>query len=289
MKKFLLKNYAPVFAAVFIYNAFLLTGCLANAYLPNNHNVPLLEKKGDFMVSAAVNLTIPATFFINSTTPSAQVNLAFAPIDNLGLIFNGGYSGKSLGLSSDIRKISASENSYNTVQGFNWELGCGIVKQSKEKLFLEIYALGGSGSTTSIYYFYQLFSFSGSSSRTTQPIRVDYTTFSLQPVLGIRSSNLEVALSLKTTGLGFKIPENQKNVDPRDIDVLLAENSNTLYNLGLNYRAESALTLRYGWQNIKIQGQAGTGLFIDNPFVWSFWGSLGVQLNLSTFKEKSKF
>jgi hypothetical protein len=289
MKKFLLKNYAPVFAVAFIYNTFLLTGCLANAYLPNNHNVPLLEKKGELKASATVNLTSSTPFFtISSITPSVQVNLAMAPIDNLGLIFNGGYSSRGLGSDDDFRNTKYHSDYYKINQGFNWELGCGIMKQPSKNLFLEIYALGGSGATTSIYSFYQFTSGGGSSSRTTQPIRVDYSTFSLQPVIGHRDGRLETALSLKATGINFRVARDQRNVDIKDLEALIVDFETYQSKFFLNPRIESAFTLRYGWENFKIQGQAGVGLFIINPLASSLWGSLGVQLNLSTFKEKDK-
>jgi hypothetical protein len=276
MKKILFKNYSLVFAAILIYGASTLTGCLASSYLPNNHNVPLLKEQGELRGSASFNLTQPATTLY--TSPSAQVNLAYAPTKNIGLILNGGFSGKGF----TPLPVVDSFNFYRSFNGLNGELGVGFfTPMANDNLRFEIYALGGLGSTAS-----SIFSFNRQTLLSQDRLRVGYTTLALQPVIGYRMGVFEAALSLKAMGMNFRVNRNQNNVNVAIIDEFV-DGLETAFNPTWNFMLEPALTLRGGWDNVKIQGQVGMNAFVTS-IGGSAWGSLGVQFNLNPTASSSK-
>ena len=144
-------------------------GCKGPYYIPNNHNVPLLEQKGDLSANAATRISI--------TRPSIDFQLGYALTDKLGVMYNFNHQ------SFAPLFINRSTSQYS-------ELGLGTFSKSKSQWIREIYGVVGIGKVKTDIGFEQV-------------DILKYTKYGLQANIGTKASNLHASFSSRLMRLSY--------------------------------------------------------------------------------------
>ena len=224
-----------------------LTACSPKYYVANTQNVPLLSERGE------VNLTLAGN------TDKVEFQGAFAVTDHVGIKANGGWF------------IPSNLDNGNGGSGKFGELGVGYftkVRESENWVF-ETYGIAGFGTMEnhmpSTVTDYPL---------TSGKISANLLRVGLQPNFGYKSEHFSIALSSRFVHLSYdKIRGDLTFYDERQADYLRDHSSNFLI--------EPALTIKGGFEMIKLQIQYGYSFNLTNtnfrqehPFI-----SLGLNFN----------
>jgi hypothetical protein len=210
---------------------FLLSSCSRYYYVADTQNIPLFREKNEYRLSGA--------FGFGDESKAIEVQSAYSISDNIGVMANlmhawgGDIQGKDYGRGTCI------------------DGGIGYFKPIKNYGVFEIYGgLGGcvqhheytglryNSVTGSIYTEYD-----GNS-------RVASMKLFLQPSFGVTYSVFDFILSTRISSISFMSLENNVFGNTYDFDEL-----NSLSEHG-QFFIEPAGTLRGGWDNFKLQGQA---------------------------------
>lgn len=215
-----------VFALLLVVLAFC--SCSRYYYLPIVQNVPLLQEKKDVRVAGFFS-----SDFKYYSAFDAQATYAFA--DNFGVMVNGTYANSvdfghgtyvetGLGYFKPVKNINLFNN-FEATEIFDVFAGFGA---GREKQFWE-----GENSYADI---------SG------------HNIF-IQPSLGLSSKYLDVALSVRFCNLTFNKIELNNCGDLDGVDYLTTDS---------HYILEPALTIRGGFEKIKLQIQAQYSANLNN-------------------------
>ena len=207
---------------------FLSMGCNPKYYTPNTQNVPLLSEKGE------TNLTI------SGNGNQAEFQGAFALSSGFALKANGG-----LFIPPDLDNGNGGSGSF-------FEVGGGYFKPIGENLVFETYAIAGFGSMEN-----HLPSTMESNPLTQGDISASVLRYGIQPNFGYKSNNFSAALSSRVVNLTYSNIEGDLIFDGVDQVNYLKDNSS-------NFLIEPALTLRGGFEKIKLQLQYGYSINLSN-------------------------
>jgi hypothetical protein len=218
----------PVGRAAWATVLCLLSGC-ATYYEPNAHNIPLFQEKGEVRVAAGINEGSAGL----GHTDGKDFQGAYAVTDHVGVMVNMFFTGNTDDLSGD------------TGKGRLVECGAGYYSPVTDHFVFETYGGAGLGRLTR----------SGTLGQTSVSARRVF----LQPSLGYASRGFDAALSLRVCGLTYYgIPEHSVDDNGRYM-------AQELKAAGSSLLAEPALTLRAGWEPIKLQLQAGLSRNLTHP------------------------
>ncbi|MGV3640602.1 MAG: hypothetical protein ACO1NZ_08800 [Adhaeribacter sp.] len=222
-----------IFQAV-VFMALSLEGCFPKYYSPNAHNVPLLRHKGETTGSISVGGGEVVNLGVDAQASTALTN-HFALMGNFYAA-----GGKDTG---------------GSARGSFFELGGGYYSPFAPKLFktsntmegflkpsLIFSAFGGGGLGTVINYYDE---------EKIKSSRSKFTRVFVQPAIGLKTSYLEAALSLRLANLHYystRKRDGMTGYQGRAMD-FFGENSIFLW--------EPGLTVRGGWDYIKLQAQLG--------------------------------
>ncbi len=202
--------------------------CSPKYYTPNSHNVPLLSEKGE------TNLTLAGN------ENRLEFQGAYAVSDNIAIKADG-----SLFNPKD-------EDNGDGGSGKFIELGAGYFKPITDKWIFETYGILGFGSfenhrPSSIY----------SNPGTNGDISANLLRIGVQPNFGFKSKYFSAALSSRFVNLSFNQIEG---------DLMYGGNNQTQYlrDNSSNFLIEPALTLRAGFDKIKLQLQQGFSFNLSN-------------------------
>ncbi len=223
----------------------LTGGCSNYNYIPNTHNIPLLQEEGE------IHLDFSGSFG-NSLTYEGQA--AFSAVKNFGIIGNISYHNALL-----------FGDEYDDCYGYHVEGGAGTFLSLNRHFIFETYTGFGFGKVLNGYPY-----------STTAIFR--FNRYFLQPSVGYTSDSFDAAFALRMCGLRYH--DNQLMGVPRDGDPFQLV---YLESIPLSILLEPAVTLRVGWEFAKIQLKAGYSGNITNPDIWQadFYFSLGIYLTLS--------
>lgn len=229
----------------------LMTGCNV-AYIPNQHNVPVMQEKGDTK--------------INLSTTNIQGSYAFS--DKYAVMANFYFRENDWESSVDSMTTTTQEN--YTANRFLGEAGIGYYNPLSEKATFEVFTGVGLGSID----FTNSFSTLGNESS----YYADMAKVFLQPDIGYESEYFDAIFSTRLNYVGFT------NIDTSDYALSNLKRDN-LYNLNKHpyFFLEPAITLRLGYRYVKLHTQAilATKLNPEEINYRSFGINMGVIVDLS--------
>lgn len=223
--------------------ALIFSACNPKYYVPNTQNVPLLTNRGEFTANVATNG--------NQFEGQAAIGLN----KNTGIQVNGGwFAPKDL-------------DNGNGGSGKFGEIGIGYSRNLGKTLVFETYGLFGLGSVEN-----HLPSTIDSAKTTTGKIFSNVQRFAIQPAIGYKGRKFEVALSSRIGYLTFSKPSGSLIYNNMDQVQYLKDNATTML-------VEPAVTLRYGYKNLKFQAQLGQSFNLTNAnFLQDkSWLTVGLQ------------
>lgn len=260
-----MKKHLLLYAVVFLVLA--LEGCSPVYYSPNSHNVPLLTQKGETTGSIAFGGGEVVDFGVDVQASTALTN-HFALMGNFYRAYG--------------------EETGGSGRGSFFEIGGGYFSPVAPALFkaannttniltpsLVFSAFGGAGLGTVLNYY---------DKASVKRSRSHFSRVFVQPAIGLKTSNLEAALSLRLANLhdySINNREGQPDYQGKRMD-FFGEQSYFLW--------EPALTIRGGWDYIKLQAQFGLSINqTDSYFNQEHFNvNLGLYFNLFPNKRLGK-
>lgn len=205
-----------------------LASCNPKFYSPNTQNVPLISEKGE------TNLTL------SGNGNQVEFQGAYGVSEGFALQANGG-----LFIPPDL-------DNGNGGSGKFIELGAGYFKPLTSNLVFETYALFGMGS------FENHFPTTNSGSPLTKgDLSGNILRIGIQPNFGYKSNHFSAAISSRFVNLTYNKIEGDLIFEDENQLTYLKNNSS-------NFLIEPALTLRGGFEKLKLQVQYGYSFNLSN-------------------------
>ncbi|MFA7081741.1 MAG: hypothetical protein WC135_03930 [Bacteroidales bacterium] len=208
--------------------SFLVTGCSPIFYTPNTQNVPMISSKGDNKITVAGN--------------GNQVELqgAYGLTDAFAIQANAGLF------------IPRNLDNGDGGSGNFFEVGGGYFKSIKEVFVFEAYGILGMGSMENHFK-----STVEDNPGTNGDISSTIFRVGVQPSFGYKSKYFEAAISTRIVSLIYSNIEG---------DLIYSGNNQMDYlnDNKTNFLVEPAITLRGGFEKIKLQVQYGYSLNLTN-------------------------
>lgn len=202
-----------------IVGATFLAGCNPKFYTPNTQNVPLISEKGE------TNLVL------SGNGNQLELQAAYGLTEKIALKANGGLF------------FPPEVNNGNGGSGKFIELGAGYFKPINTNFVFETYAIVGFGSVEN-----HLPSTIAANPQTTGDISASIFRYGLQPNFGYKSENFSAAVSSRFVNLVYSDIKGD----------LIFENANQVNYLkdhASNFLIEPAITLKGGFEKVKLQVQ----------------------------------
>ena len=209
--------------------AALLTSCSPIYYAPNTQNVPLLSEKNEISASVA------------GGDERVEVQGAYAAGNHLGIMVNGG-----------LFLPRRQEDNADDGDGRFLEAGAGYFTPLGSGFIFEAYGLFGLGNVRNDFP-----STLDDHPGTTGKIRADMFRYALQPGIGYKHRFFDVVLSSRFSVLNYTSVSGSLIFQGEDQVDYLRRNSS-------NFLIEPALTIRGGYEFIKLQLQIGQSLNLSN-------------------------
>ena len=234
-----------------------LAGCNPVFYSPPSQNVPLLTHEKEFTASASL--------VGGESADGIGIKAAYAVSPHVGIMAGGN------GYFPDSKSDSSSYGS-----GGLFEAGAGYFTPISDRLVFETYGLLGVGKMRN--------NFPGSVEQhpgTDGKISANLFSMAIQPAFGYKSKYFEAAFSTK--GALVTYSNIKGNLMERNDDQSAEGNQQAyLKSNKSNFMLEPAITLRGGWDFLKLQLQVGKSLNLSHP---NFpqdegWFSLGLSYRL---------
>lgn len=220
------------------------------AYIPNRHNVPLMQEKKDASISI-------------STT---NLQGAYAVTDNIAVMGNVYFRENSWENNPDSNTTLNYDYQANRLLG---ELGVGYYKPLGENAVFELYGGGGLGNIG--------FELKDSNPIYDREYKANIQKLFIQPDIGFKSQYFDFVFSTRFSLVNFH------DVDTTNYSISSLDSDN-LYNLDKQpfLFLEPALTLRFGYKFIKAytQGIVATKLNPEQINYRSFGVNVGIELDL---------
>lgn len=235
----------------------LALGCSPNYYVPNSQNIPIMQSKHQ------TNLGIG--FNGSEYTKGFEIQAAHAITNHFAIQVNGDW-------------VKKAENSYLDdapedlkVKGQMLEIGAGYFKNLSSNFVFETYGLFCFGKMEL-----------ENNSSGIDNFSAKFNRFGIQPSLSYTRKHFSTSLSSRLFHLKYKdINGNSSSgyFDPNDLK------TNNAY-----WLLEPAITIQFGWENLKLQLQYVYSHNLTNP---SFEQereifSLGLKLNLKPNKNEKQ-
>jgi hypothetical protein len=206
----------------------LITGCSPKYYTPNTLNVPLISKKGE------TNLTL------SGNSNQVEFQGAYGLTKGFAISANGGFF-----IPSDL-------NNGNGGSGKFIEFGGGYFKPINNSFVFETYGIIGFGSmenhmpSTVLIY-----------PQTKGNISANVIRYGIQPNFGYKSKHFSAAISSRIVNLNYSNIKGDLIFDGINQIGYLKNNRS-------NFLIEPALTVKAGFEKVKLQIQYGYSLNLSN-------------------------
>ena len=245
---------APLFVAA----------CSPVFYSPSSQHIPLLSEENEFTASAG--------YIMAESTESMALRAAYALRPHWGVMGNGNFY---FGGDADANIASGG--------GSFIEAGAGYFTRISKKFLFESYGLVGFGGMNN--RFPQTIT---QYPNTNGKITAALLGLGLQPSFGFKSRYFEAALSMKTSLITYM--NIQGNLITQNIDQEIPSSQQEYLSTHRhNFLLEPAITLRGGWELLKLEVQTGGSLNLthrDFPQDGS-WVSFGLVYRLSPVDRKT--
>ena len=205
-----------------------ISSCTHYNYVPNMHNVPLFQQKEEFHVDLSGS--------IGNEFSAFELQTGFSLGNNFAIIGNGFFHDADREMFND-----------EFCRGHIIEGGAGAFVPMKYDMVFESYFGVGFGKIENGW----------DNDATT---KLDFHRYFFQPSLGYTSDFLDLAVSLRLSGLRYNDIHFTGILDQEDQDQIQYINKNPFSIL-----IEPAFTLRAGWEHIKFQLQLGYSVNVSNP------------------------
>ena len=235
--------------------AMSLSSCYHVYYAPNTANTPLFSEKGEARINALYAAGGDSEF------QGGELQFAYAPAKNVGFMVNGFAGGKSENTGDYYEK---GNGSYGEVA-----IGYFSAMDQRKRWIGEIYGGIGLGTANNDY---------GMNDRS----KVNSTKLFMQPAVGFKTPNFEVAFAPRLSLVNWKVKENnithQENSDATtDLNYIRGESS--------FFAFEPALILRGGGETVKFQGALSfsnhhASSFYEEGLTETLTASIGVSFNI---------
>jgi hypothetical protein len=212
----------------FLLAIILFTGCSPKYYTPNTQNVPLISQKGE------TNLTV------SGNGNQVEFQGAYGVTNGFAIKANGG-----LFIPKDLDNGNGGSGSFA-------EVGGGYFKPIGDNWVFESYGIFGLG-----YMENHLPSTTADYPQTEGDISANILRFGVQPNFGYKSKYFCAAVSSRIVSLNYNNVRGDLIFENEDQVAYLRNNRSTIL-------LEPALTLRGGFEKIKLQMQIGYSLNATN-------------------------
>ncbi len=202
--------------------------CSPKYYTPNTQNVPLISEKGE------TNLTL------SGNGNQVEFQGAYGVTENIAIKANGG-----LFIPPDL-------DNGNGGSGKFLEIGSGYFKPINEKVIFELYGVMGFGSFEN-----HLVSTISTNPQTSGNISSNIFRIGVQPNIGFKGDHFTAAFSARLASLNYSNINGDLIFDKIDQSTYLKDNKS-------NFLIEPAITLKGGFEKIKIQVQLGYSINASN-------------------------
>ncbi len=207
---------------------FVMSSCTHYNYVPNMHNVPLFQQKEEFHLDLSGS--------VGNEFSAFEVQTGFSLGNNFAIIGNGFFHDADREMFND-----------EYCRGHIIEGGAGAFVPMKNSMVFETYFGLGFGKIENGY-------------DNDATSKLDFNRYFLQPSLGYTSDFLDLAVSLRLSGLRYNDIYFNGILDQEDQDQIQYINRNPFSIL-----IEPAFTLRGGWEHVKFQLQLGYSQNLSNP------------------------
>jgi hypothetical protein len=195
--------------------------CAPKYYAPNTQNVPLLTRRGDYSAVAAVG------------DSRFELQGAYAITESLAVLADAAHFDKP------------DDEQGDGGGGGLLEVGIGYLRPVDEHFHVGLFGLVGGGDVENHFP-----STVSANPGTTGTLEAKLARFGVQPVFGFHSRYVEGAASMRVVGLRYSDIRGSLIFGGEDqVQMLSAQTHHTLL--------EPALTLRAGFETVKVQVQLG--------------------------------
>lgn len=231
----------------------VMSSCTHYNYVPNMHNVPLFQQKDEFHLDLSGSMGNEFSAF--------EVQTGFSLGNNFAIIGNGFFHDADREMFND-----------EYCRGHLIEGGAGAFVPLKNNMVFESYFGLGFGKIENGY--------DNSASS-----KLIFNRYFAQPSIGYTSDFLDLALSLRFSGLRYNDIHFDGTLYQDDQVQIQYINRNPFSIL-----IEPAVTLRGGWEHIKFQLQFGYSENLSNPDLLQedLNASFGIYFTISDKYRKSK-
>jgi hypothetical protein len=236
----------------------LFSSCTHYYYVPNIQNVPLFRGKNKYRLSGSLAG--------GEESSCKELQAAYSVTDHIGIMANF--------MSAKGGNISDNEDSG---KGNYFDAAIGYFKPIKKSGVFEIY--GGIGGSNQRHQYMKNSYINGTISSTSGGFSdLSFTKIFAQPSFGFTFNAVDIAASARICVLTFKSVVNQINGN--------IDESNTLNNIsdGSHFFLEPAITIRGGWKYVKLQLQASTASYFNNPDLHFETYHLSIGLHIAIAK-----
>ena len=226
--------------------SFLMSGCTHYFYLPNSHNVPLLHEKNDARLSLG-----SYTGTDGSTSASGfEFQGSYAVTNKVGI------------MASYMHASGSSGEEYG--RGAYADVGAGYFTAGKSKHFVfETFGVIGYGGAENRFSNFAT-------------CKVNFTKVFVQPTLGYKSKNFDAAFSWRLASLHYASFGFNGQLTEADMNGIRTLETNPDFIL-----SEPGITLRFGFEDLKIQVQTGTSGSLSVPTQSRLYYSIGAFFTLN--------
>ncbi len=250
-----------------LVTSFCLTSCYHVYYAPNTANAPLLSQKGETKINALYANGGDSEF------QGGEFQFAHAVNKNFGVMTNVFFAGKSETVSDYLTNATHIEKG----NGSYIEFAGGYFKNfdERKRWIGELYGGIGFGSVKNDYGF-------GDHSK------VGLSKGFIQPAVGYKAPNFEIAFVPKVSFINWKVRENninsQENISVKDEMKAIDGKKNFV-------AFEPALLLRGGGKGFKLQlglsfsNYKPTDAFYSEGLIETLNGSIGISIDLKPVKK----
>lgn len=205
-----------------------LMSCNPKFYTPNTQNVPLISEKGE------TNLTL------SGNGNQVEFQGAYGVSENIAIKANGGLF------------IPADLDNGDGGSGKFLEFGGGYFKPLGSNFVFETYAIIGFGTVENHFP-----STTSGNPLTNGDLSANILRLGIQPNFGYKSKHFSAAVSSRFVNLSYNKIEGDLIYENVNQSAYLNDNAS-------NFLIEPALTLRGGFENLKLQVQYGYSFNISN-------------------------
>jgi hypothetical protein len=213
----------------------MFSSCISLYYAPNSQNVPLFTGKNETEASLAIQF--------GSLTLGCDIDLAYSVTNHLGLMANYNHWGakkKSMLPNSDVEfEISGKSDLF--------ELGAGYFLPFRDKFVFEVYGGMGWGGVKNEY-------------ESSKESKLTFNRYFLQPSCGYYNKKVNLAFSLRLSGVDYKHFKFDPGVDTDDKSDL-----QYIMDSPFAFYLEPAFTFRVGGEYLKFQFQVAISENLNNP------------------------